>query len=185
MAQDITRVGSMPVSTFNSINASGNRKVSAIKPTSAALSSADQQLFTQVAAGGQRQLALSRALLDKLTDPQAKLLCNSEIEEQTGIAAKLQEIATAKNMTMSPATPDADAQKLLDQVQGISGAEADAFYINESGVKGHQLLQATMTKVSTTAKDATLRKLAMTTLPVIRTHLTVSRQIKVKMPAKA
>lgn len=68
------KIGKLSITAFNSINANGNRMVSAIKPNSTALSEADQQLLMQVAAGGQRQLALSQAIVDKATNPQVKLL---------------------------------------------------------------------------------------------------------------
>jgi putative membrane protein len=178
------KIGKLTVAAFNSINKNGNKMVSAIKPTSTALSNADQQLLMQVAAGGQRQMALSQALLDKVSSEQVKLLAASEVEEQTNVSAKLQEIATAKGITL-PTGPDADAQGLVSQTQNLSGADADNFYLAEGGIKGHELLQATMQKVSKSAKDPALKKLATATLPVIRTHLSVSREVKGMMKAGA
>ena len=174
------KIGRMAVSTFNSINQKGNQMVSAIKPTNAPLSTADQQLLLQVAAGGQRQLAISQAVIDKVTDPQVKLLAASEIEEQTGIAAKLQEIATAKNVTL-PTAPADSVQQLVSGAGSLSGDELNNFYLAQGGIGGHMLLQKTMTTVNSTAKDATLKNLAMATLPVIKTHLAVSKEVKSMM----
>lgn len=177
------KIGKMSLTAFNNINTKGNQTVSAIKPTSTPLSSADQQLLTKIATGGMRQLAVSQAVVDKVTNPKVKLLAQSEVEEQTGISAKLKEIATTKNATI-PAEPDAAAQQLVAQIQNLSGDALDAFYLDQSGIKGHELLQQTMTTVSSTAKDATLKQLAVGTLPVIRTHLTVSREEKAMMKGK-
>ncbi len=174
------KIGRITVAAFNSVNAKGNKMVSAIKPTSSPLSAADQQLLLQVAAGGQRQLAISQAVIDKVTDPQVKLLAASEIEEQTGIAAKLQEIATAKNFTLPSAPPDS-VQQLVSGASSLSGDEINNFYLTQGGINGHVLLQKTMTKVNTTAKDVTLRKLSLATLPVIKVHLAVSREVKSMM----
>ena len=182
--QGTDRIGKMTVADFNSVNAKGNQMVSAITPTSAKLSAADNQLMLKVAAGGQRQLAVSQAVLEKVTNPQVKLLANSEVEEQTGVSAKLKEIAAAKGVTL-PEGPDSDAQNLVSQVQNLSGADLDAFYVNQSGIKGHELLLATMTTVNSTAKDATLKKLTTATLPVIKTHLSVSKDVKSMMGSKA
>jgi len=183
-AQEITKVGNMSVTAFQAANAKGAKAVNAIKPTSTKLSTADAALLTEIATGGQRQLAISKAIVDKATDPQVKLLANSEIEEQTGLSAKLTEIATAKGATL-PSGPDAEAQALVAKASGLTGAEADAFYIKESGIKGHEKLQATMTKVLTKTKDATLRSLPVATLPVIRTHLSVARQVNLKSSYKS
>ena len=56
-----------------------------------------------------------------------------------------------------------------------SGADFDKEYLQEGGVDGHQLLEKTMTKVQSKASDATLKELAMTTLPLIKTHLQAAR----------
>jgi putative membrane protein len=178
------KIGKLSVASFNAINKNGNKMVSAIKPSATPLSDADQQLLTQVAAGGQRQLALSQALLDKVSNRQVKLLAASEVEEQTNLSAKLQEMATAKGITL-PADADTAAQGLVSQTEGLSGADADNFYLTEGGIKGHELLQATMQTVLKTATDPALKKLATATLPVIRTHLTVSRDVKGTMKAGA
>jgi putative membrane protein len=177
-AQD--KIGKMSVADFNAINAKGNTAVSAVTATGTALSAGDKQLLLKIAAGGQRQLAISQAVLAKATNEQVKLLAQSEVEEQTGVAAKLKEIATAKNVTL-PEGPDAAAQQLVTQVNGLSGTAVDAFYLKQGGIKGHELLQATMLSVTAVAKDAALKKLATATLPVIRTHLTVSRQVQATM----
>lgn len=169
-------IGKMPVATFNSMNAKGAATVKAIKPTKAALSAADQSLFMQVALGGQKQLAISQAALAKVSSPQAKLLASSEVEEQTTLSAKLQEIADAKGITLPP-PPDTLAQTVLTRMQDLSGSALDAFYVSESGVKGHEELEKTMVMVNSSAKDATLKQLASATLPVIRTHLSVSRDV--------
>jgi putative membrane protein len=176
-AQQADKVGKLSADEFRQVNSQGNAMVAAITPDQSALSAADKQLMMKVAAGGQRQLALSQALLDKVTDPQVKMLAASEVEEQTGVAAKLKEIATAKGITL-PEGPDAEAQSLVSRTANLSGAAADAFYLAEGGIKGHELLQETMTTVNGTAKDAALKSLAAATLPVIRTHLTVSKDVK-------
>ena len=174
------KIGRTTVLAFNSMNAKGSQLVNAITPTDAALSAADKQLMMKVAAGGQRQLAISQAVLDRVTNPQVMLLASSEVEEQTGVAAKLKEIADAKNVIL-PDGPDKATQALVTRIEKMSGNTLDAFYINESGIKGHELLQQTMQTVKTTAKDEALKSLATATLPVIRTHLNVSLDIKSMM----
>lgn len=175
-------IGKMKVTAFNALNAKGAALVKAIKPTESALSTSDNRLLMQVAMGGQKQLAISQAALDKVTDPQAKLLAQSEVEEQTGVAAKLSEIAAAKGVTL-PAGPDSAAEPILSQMNSLSGAELDAFYVAQSGIKGHKELLATMTKVNKTGKDLALKALATATLPVIRLHLKVSTNVHTSMNA--
>jgi putative membrane protein len=173
-------IGKMNVDAFNTLNAKGAAMVKAIKPTKTALSATDSDLLMQIAMGGQKQLAISKSVLAKTTNAQVKLLAQSEVEEQTANAAKLMQIAMAKGITL-PASPDAAVEALVSQATSLSGAELDAFYIAEGGIKGHQELEATMTTVNKTAKDAALKALATATLPVIRLHLRVSTDVQTSL----
>jgi putative membrane protein len=175
-ARTDARVGNMSVSDFVQLNERGAQMVNKIRPDKKQLSAADQQLFIQVANGGMRQLMLSQAVLGKATDEQVRLLAQSEVEEQTTVAAKLQQIATAKGLTV-PERPDAETETLVSSIGEMSADEVNAFYIRESGVKGHELLRETMTTVKANAKDRSLRALANATLPVIETHLQVSQAV--------
>ena len=167
-------IGNMSKAEFNRINEEGNRAVSAITPTSGTVSKSDQKLYMQVAMGGMMQLEVSRAALAKVTSEEARLLAQSEVEEQTGVSAKLKELAAAKGITL-PSAPDSKTQAMIDKMNGMSGTELDVFYIRESGVKGHEKLEKTMNKVQSSATDENLKSLAAATLPVIRMHMEVSR----------
>jgi putative membrane protein len=76
-------LGRISVEEFNRLNAEGAAMVAAITPTSTALSRGDQKLMMEVAMGGMMQLEVSRAALARVTSPQARLLAQSEVEEQT------------------------------------------------------------------------------------------------------
>lgn len=182
--QQAGKIGKMKVTEFRSLNAKGAAMVSAIKPTKTALSSTDNDLLIQVAVGGQKQLVISQAALSKVTNLQAKLLAQSEVEEQTNVAAKLTEIAIAKGITL-PTGTDAAGDSLVTQLSALSGSELDQFYVTQSGIKGHQELLATMTTVSQNAEDKALKALATATLPVIRLHLKVSTDVHTSMSGSA
>ncbi len=174
--------GTMSQAEFDRINKEGAAKVKAIKPTKDPLASADQELMMQVAKGGMMQLEVSRLAVQKATSEPVRKLAQSEVEEQTGLSAKLKEIATAKGVTL-PAAPDAQTQAMLTKMKGMSGAALDRYYVQESGVKGHEQLDKVMSSVESTAKDAGLKSLAAAAHPLVKTHLTVSRTMLTKMPA--
>jgi putative membrane protein len=174
--------GTMSQEEFDRINKEGAAKVLAIKPTSAPLSTADQELMLQVAKGGMMQLEVSKLAVENVTDEQVRKLAQSEVEEQTGLSAKLKEIAQAKGFSL-PAAPDAATQALLTKMKAMSGAELDRFYVQESGVKGHEQLDKVMGSVKSGAKDTGLKSLAAAAHPLVKTHLTVSRAMLTKMPA--
>lgn len=168
------RIGNMKTEKFQKKNAKGGEKVASIKPSNGTATETDKQLMMQVAAGGMKQLMVSQAVVAKATNPKVKMLAQSEVEEQTGVSNKLKELAAAKGITL-PSAPDAETQRLVAQAQSLSGTQLDQFYLSESGVKGHQQLEATMNTVSSTAGLKELRQLAGATLPVIKMHLEVSQ----------
>jgi putative membrane protein len=174
-ARATTRIGRMNVTTFQEVNAKGTQMVNAIQPTSEKLSAADQALLNQVAMGGMRQLAISQAVVNKANSEEVRMLAQSEVEEQTNISNKLKEIAAAKGATLSM-TPDPAVTALVERINNASGAEVDALYLDEGGIRGHELLETTMKSVKRTAKDDNLEALAVATLPVIKTHLKVSKK---------
>ncbi|GAA4344499.1 hypothetical protein GCM10023184_45860 [Flaviaesturariibacter amylovorans] len=168
------QVGNVPTEKFRKANEKGAQKVAEIKPDTDKASATDRELMERVAMGGMRQLLISQAVVARATNPTVKMLAQSEVDEQTGVSNKLKEIAAAAGVTL-PAMPDATAQAITKQVEALSGTELDQLYLDESGVKGHEALQQTMTTVSARAKNKALRKLAEATLPVIKMHLEIAK----------
>ena len=138
---DPTMIGNMSREEFNRINAQGNDAVAAIQPTAGGTASkGDQKLMTEVAMGGMLQFEVSRVAVEKATNEEVRVLAQSEVEEQTGVSAKLKEIAGENGVTL-PSAPDSKTQKMVAKMQAMAGAEFDRFYVLESGVKGHEKLE--------------------------------------------
>jgi putative membrane protein len=136
--------------------------------------------MNEVAMGGMMQLELSRVAAQKASNPQTKALAQAEITEQTGLAAKLKEIASAKGVTL-PTSPDPQTKTILSKFSQASGTAFDKLYVTESGVKGHEKLNQVMTKVESNASDSNLKQLAKAAHPLVKTHLSVSRSIMTSM----
>ncbi len=174
------KVGRESKAEFDSQNQKGAAAVGAVSATSAKLSSTDQNLMMQVAKGGMMQLEVSKVALQKATNPEVRELAQAEVDEQTGLSAKLKEIADAKGITL-PATPDPETQAMVTKLQGMSGAALDKMYVSESGVKGHEKLDKVMSTVESTASDASLKGVGKAAHPLVKTHLTVAKQILNKL----
>ncbi len=170
-----SRIGRMNYTSFMELNARGTQMVNAIRPTSERLSTADMALFNQVAMGGMRQLAISQAVLNKTTNDRVRVLAQSEVDEQTNISRKLMEVAAAKGITM-PTTMDPAVTAIVQRINNASEAEINALYLDEGGIRGHQLLETTMKTVKRSADDESMKALAVATLPVIKAHLKVSKK---------
>jgi putative membrane protein len=180
MRSDAAVIGKMSREEYDRINKQGAEAVAAVQPTSAPLSKADEKLMMEVAMGGMMQLEIGKVAVEKATNEEAKILAQSEVEEQTGLGNKLKEIAAAKNITL-PSAPDAKTQAMVTKMQSLSGADFDKTYVKESGVKNHEKLDKTMGKVESKATDPALKGVAQAAHPLVRTHLQVSREVLAKM----
>jgi putative membrane protein len=176
-----TMVGKMSGTDFMRKNKEGAATVSAIKPNSNALSTADKNLMMEVAKGGMMQLETSRLAVQKASNSEVRELAQAEVEEQTGLSAKLKEIASAKGITL-PETPDEEINQMLLTMQGLAkGRDFDAHYVREHGVAGHEKLDRVMSMVKSDASDANLKAVAKAAHPLVKTHLQVSRQLLDKL----
>ncbi len=173
-------VGKESKAEFDRANKKGAATVAAIKPTSAKLSDADQSLMMEVAKGGMMQLEVSKVAVQKASSDEVRQLAQAEVDEQTGLSAKLTEIAGAKGVSL-PSAPDAETQAMVTTMQGKSGADFDKMYVSESGVKGHEKLDAVMSKVKSNASDSNLKDVEKAAHPLVKTHLKVSKEIMTKM----
>ncbi len=177
-------LGGMSKEEFDKLNKAGAAKVAAIKPSTTSLSDADKDLMMQVAMGGMQQLEVSRAAAKKASSEEVRQLAQAEVEEQTGLSAKLKEVAKAKGIDL-PAKPDSETQALLTKMNGMSGSDLDAFYVSESGVKGHEKLDKVMSKVKSSAKDDNLKSLAAAAHPLVQAHMKVSKAMMTTMKGAA
>lgn len=174
--QQSATIGKEPVTNFQRQNKQGAQAVGAVKPTGQKLSTTDQALMLEVAQGGMMQLELSKMAVQMAKNPEVQQLAQAEVEEQTGLAAKLQEIAKAKGVNLPP-TPDAKTQAMVAKMKATSGASFDRMYVQESGVKNHQVLDQTLARVEANAKDDALKNVAKAAHPLVKTHLKVSQQV--------
>ncbi|MBO0948258.1 DUF4142 domain-containing protein [Fibrella forsythiae] len=177
---DSDLVGRTSKIEFDRMNKEGAATVAAITPANSALSKADDHLMRQVAMGGLMQLETSKVAVQKSTNPEVREMAQAEVEEQTGLSAKLTAIAAAKGITL-PTTPDAKTQAMVSQMQGMSGVELDRHYVREHAVKGHELLDKTLSKVESKGQDSNLLAVANAAHPLVKTHLKVARELNSKL----
>ena len=173
-------VGKTSKMEFDRLNKQGAAMVSAITPTSAKLSSVDKDLMLQVAMGGMMQLETSKLALQKTKNTEVRELAQAEVDEQTGLSAKLKAIASAKGVTL-PGVADAKTKEMLSKMQGLSASALDRHYVQEHGVKGHEKLDKVMTTVESRGQDSNLMAVAKAAHPLVKTHLKVARELSTKL----
>jgi putative membrane protein len=171
-AQDDSKVGKLEPAEFKKINSEAGAKVKALKTDDKAVSDSDKQLVEEIALGGMLQLEASELALKKTRSADVRLIAEAEVEEQKGLAAKLKEFAAATGIKLPDALKDRGKKLMGDLKEAKS---MDRSYLEECGIKGHEALKKTMTKVKKEAEDPMLKALAEAALPLIEVHLTVAK----------
>jgi putative membrane protein len=166
--------GKMSGDEFRKANADAGMNVESIKPDAGPLSEKDKELLREVAFGGMMQIELSRAATLLGSSEDIKTIANAEIAEQSALATKLNEMATAGGATL-PEALNSEATAIVDNLKKQTGIAVDKMYLQASGVEGHEKLKATMEKVQKEAKSAALRALGEAAIPLIITHLQVAK----------
>lgn len=172
-AAEENMIGKMTADQFATVNKQAAAKVEALKTGAGKLADADAALLGEIASGGMMQLELSKVAVERSKSKDVKTIAAAEVAEQTVLAAKLKQIADRGSLTL-PKSPDTKTAMLVEQLKKLSGEEFDKTYLKEVGVRGHEMLRATMSKVSSGASDSALKELASTALPLIETHLQVA-----------
>jgi putative membrane protein len=167
-------LGKMGPDAWKKANADAGSSVKALSAGTADLSKDDADLLKEIAACGMMQLKLSEAAASMGSSEDVKMIASAEVEEQTIVGAKVKEIARAGNVVL-PGDPDEDVNEAVAELKKKTGLELDKHYLKESGIKGHEKLKDTMEKVQSKAESQVLKDLANTTLPIIKTHLQVSK----------
>ncbi|RYD72643.1 MAG: DUF4142 domain-containing protein [Verrucomicrobiaceae bacterium] len=163
-AKEDGKVGKVEADVFNKANEEAGAKVKALLPDDAALSDGDKILVDEIATGGMMQLQASELARERAKARDVKLIAEGEIAEQMGLAAKLNEFAVKKSVKLPTKLTD-KGRKLMADLKA-AGDDFDRIYLSESGVKGHEELKKTMTKVREKAVDGMLKALAETAKPL-------------------
>ena len=139
-------------------------------------SSADQAFLTRAAAAGSAEVALGQLALQKSNTPQTKQLAQHIVSDHTKANEQLVTLARQKQITVAP-EPDAAAKQEMDKLQKLDGDAFDRAYA-QAMVKDHQQAVALFTKASTGADDKDVKQFAAQTLPVLKDHLQMARQLR-------
>ncbi|MCA1818087.1 MAG: DUF4142 domain-containing protein [Acidobacteria bacterium] len=142
--------------------------------------SADAKFMTTAAAGGLAEVAAARVALERASSDQVKQYAQKMIDDHTANNAELQQLAASKGVAL-PNAPDPKHQAELDKLSKLSGAQFDAEYVRNSGVKDHAAMEKLMTKESGGGRDADAKAFAAKTLPAVQQHLQMARDLAAGM----
>lgn len=140
------------------------------------MSSGDQKFMTMAAMGGMAEIEMARLALQKSGNESVKQYAQKMIDDHTMAGDELKRLASIKGITL-PMQPDAKQMAMMAKLQRLSGAEFDMMYVKEAGVKAHQDMEKLFMKESMNGKDMEAKTFASKTLPTVRMHLQMAREM--------
>ncbi|HEY6802743.1 MAG TPA: DUF4142 domain-containing protein [Pyrinomonadaceae bacterium] len=140
------------------------------------VSSADQKFMMMAGSGGMAEIEMAQIALQKSSNDAVKQYAQKMIDDHTMAGDELKQIASMKNVTLSM---QSNARSMA-KMQNASGMEFDMMYLKEA-VKGHQDMEKLFMKESMSGKDMETKAFAAKTLPVVRTHLQMAREVMMNM----
>jgi putative membrane protein len=144
------------------------------------MSSAEQKFMMMAATGGMAEIEMARLALQKSSNESVKRYAQKMIDDHTMAGDELKQLASTKGIAL-PMQPDARQMAMMAKLQKLSGAEFDMMYVKEAGVKAHQDMEKLFMKESMNGKDMDAKTFASKTLPTVRMHLQMAREMMASM----
>jgi putative membrane protein len=144
------------------------------------MSSADHKFMMTAAMGGMAEVEMARLALQKSSNDSVKQYAQKMIDDHTMAGDELRRLASMKGVAL-PAQPDAKHLAMTAKMQKLSGMEFDMMYVKEAGVKAHEKMEKLYMKESMSGMDMDAKAFAAKTLPTVRMHLQMARDMMMSM----
>ncbi len=144
------------------------------------MSSMDQNFMMMAAMGGMAEIEMARLALQRSTNESIKQYAQKMIDDHTMAGDELKQLASMKGITL-PMQLDAKQMAMMAKMQNLSGAKFDMMYVKEAGVKSHEKMEKLYMKESMSGKDMDAKAFASKTLPTVRMHLQMAREMMTSM----
>lgn len=139
----------------------------------------DPSWMTKAAEANLAEVAAGRLAAEKGSSADVKQFGEHMVEDHGKANAELMELARAKGITL-PEKPGSEAQKDLDKLSGLSGAEFDKRFAGMM-VTDHVKAVSHFEKGTKEAKDSDVKSFAEKTLPTLQEHLKMARELNTKV----
>jgi putative membrane protein len=150
------------------------------KDNMAMMNSMDKKFAMMAAMGGMAEVEMARLALTKASSDSVKQYAQKMIDDHTKANEELMGIASMKGITLMTA-PDAKMRAMMMKMEKMSGTDFDRMYIMMAGNKDHMKMEKLFMDESRKGKDMDLKAFAAKTLPVVRMHLQMARDLQTQM----
>jgi putative membrane protein len=146
------------------------------------LSSFDQEFMMNAARSGMMEVQLGNMASQKASSNDVKRLGQRLATDHSRVNQKLQQLASSLNVTL-PQELTSEQLQNVSQMQDASGKEFDRGYVSLM-INEHTKDISEFERAANQATNADLKRLASETLPILREHLQLARNVASKMGIK-
>jgi putative membrane protein len=139
------------------------------------VSSSDKKFLTNAAQGGMAEVQESEAVAGRAENGKVNHFARHMIKDHSQANQKLMSLADSKGVTL-PSSPSMMQMHMRNKLTKLQGAELDRAYMAQS-VKDHESTISLFEGAAQNAKDPQIRRFAADTLPTLRHHLKMARDI--------
>jgi putative membrane protein len=140
----------------------------------------DKKFIMMAAQSDQNEIALSKLASEKATNPDVKMFAEKMVTEHTEMSATMKPYAVSWGLTSAPTGPDADHQKELDKLNGLSGKDFDKEYMSAM-VSDHAKALSAFTKEAKDSKDVAFKEVVVKGKTRVAAHKNMAYDLKKKL----
>lgn len=137
---------------------------------------ADERFTTTAIDGGITEIVLSKLATRHAVSGKVKAFANMVIADHISTGDKLKAIAKTENIVLPPG-PQGPNQTIINRLSEQKGADFDKMYVDLM-LNDHQGAISLFEDESKNGDDEALKTFALSTLPMLKKHLTVINSIK-------
>ena len=161
----------MALSLFTSLSAQDPALPNTPTPSAdAKVSHSEKSFFEKAAKGGTKEVEISQAVVDRLTNPQVREFAQTMITDHTAVNAELTTLAVSKGITLP-----AESTKLSDK-WSKKGGDLDEDYIEE--MKDDHEDAVKLFEKASKSSDPEVAAFAQKNLPALLHHLEMAKSLK-------
>ncbi len=135
----------------------------------------DLAFMNDAGPGGVAEVELGRLAVERATSPEVKKFAQQMIEDHSQAGEKLKALAQQKKVTL-PSEILPQAKQTKEALAKLSGAQFDQAYV-KTMAEMHEKDVTAFDAVAKTATDADVKTFATETLPTLKHHLQMIREL--------
>jgi putative membrane protein len=140
------------------------------------LSHAETEFLEQAAQNGHAEVESSKLAQTKATDPKVKSFARQMVTDHTKAGDELKALAATRNLEV-PDGPSMLQKAKMQFLSASDGASFDRRYVSE-GVEAHEETVELFEKGALKARDKQVKAFIAKTLPTLKHHLVMARELQ-------